>query len=77
MQKNPKHPFVDIAKLETQNFKIPAKNICFYGSWSLSRFSVFQTKYLVSQKQWSFVKFAYGIFLYSLVLTNYLKNQSL
>ena len=48
-KKNPAHTFVDITKSRkrVQNF---SKNIKLYGSWSLSKFSIFQTKILVSWK---------------------------
>ena len=36
--------------------KVSAKSIELQGSWSSSKFSYFQPKYLVSQKHWSFVQ---------------------
>ena len=47
---DPEHPLVVIGKQETCA-KFQQKNIKLYGSWSSSKFSVFQTKNLVSRKQ--------------------------
>ena len=60
--------------VETRSFFILANN--FYGSWSSSKFSIFQAKYLVSQKQVflknkrAFSKILYGILHYLISITN-------
>ena len=46
-KKNPEHPRKDLVG---NMWKILAKNIKFYGSWNLSRFSIFQTNNLISWK---------------------------
>ena len=47
--KKPEHPFVHIGKKQTLG-NISAKDIKFYGSWSSSKFSIFQINNLVSGK---------------------------
>ena len=50
-KKNPEHSFVYIIKQKT--CKISAKNIKLYGSWSSSKFSIFQTKNLRNNRHLS------------------------
>ena len=65
--------------VETRSFFILANN--FYGSWSSSKFSIFQAKYLVSQKQVflknksAFSKTLYGILHYLISITNLSKTS--
>ena len=48
-KENTEHPFVDIGKYEKcAKF---SKNIELYGSWSSSKFSIFEIEKLVSRKQ--------------------------
>ena len=49
IKKNPTPPFVDITKWKTCA-KFQQKNVKLYGSSSSSKFSIFQTKNLVSWK---------------------------
>ena len=64
-----KHFFCEC--VETRSFFILANS--FYGSWSSSKFSVFQAKYLVSQKQVflknkrAFSNILYGFFRYLII----------
>ena len=48
IQKNPKHPFVDIVWNE---WKMSSKKKKFCGSWSSSKFSIFYTNNLLPRKQ--------------------------
>ena len=48
IKENPTHPFYTL--LVENMCKISAKNIKLCGSWSSSKFSIFQTKSLVSWK---------------------------
>ena len=67
------------ACVETRSFFILANN--FYGSWSSSKFSIFQAKYLVSKKQVflknnrAFSKILYGILHYLISITNLSKTS--
>ena len=47
-KKNPTNPFVDITKYK--KYAKFQQNIKIYGSWNSSKFSIFQTKNLVSSK---------------------------
>ena len=78
-----KNTFVDIF---VENFvvkivcEVLAKNFEHYGSWSSSKFSIFQTKNLVSRKQLSlclniFIKFFLFFFFFDLFYSHTENNN--